>query len=120
VTRGNTKQRYAVFDQFETDIAAIEEKEFYPALERAAGFGRKPQMHLQADQRAVARIVDAAQAQFPGCQHEMAAVDLLAVIAMHIPSGTVRRRRLHCHVAFQSCAGLSRAAQHRIVEPIAR
>src|SRR6266478_654713 len=35
----------AVFDQFETDIAVVEEKEFHPALDRAAGFGRKPQMH---------------------------------------------------------------------------
>src|SRR5258705_8248661 len=75
----------AVFDQFETDIAAVEEKEFPPALERAAGFRREPQMHLQADQRAVARIVDAAQAQFPGRQYEVAAVDRRAVIAKYIP-----------------------------------
>src|SRR5258708_23153355 len=53
----------SVFNQFETDIAAVEEKEFHPAFERSASSGRKPQMHLQADQRAVARIIDAAQAQ---------------------------------------------------------
>src|SRR6266850_6161969 len=45
----------SVFNQFETDIAAVEEKEFHPAFERSASSGRKPQMHLQADQRAVAR-----------------------------------------------------------------
>ena len=27
-------------------IAVVKEKEFHPALERAAGFGRKPEMHL--------------------------------------------------------------------------
>src|SRR5258707_14641589 len=37
-----TKIADAVFDQFETDIAVVEEKEFHPALDRAPGFGRKP------------------------------------------------------------------------------
>jgi len=66
-----SKDWRSVFNQFETDIAAVEEKEFHPAFERSASSGRKPQMHLQADQRAVARIIDAAQAQLPGRQYEM-------------------------------------------------
>src|ERR1700733_937370 len=91
----------AVFDQFEADIAVVKEKEFHPALERAAGFGRKPEMHLQANQRAVASVVDAPQAQLPGRQHEMSATDRLAVIAKYIPSRAGRRYgdyRLHRHV----------------------
>jgi hypothetical protein len=58
-------------------------------------------MHLQAYQRTVARVVDAPQAQLPGRQHEMSAIDRLAVIAKYIPSRAGWRHgdyRLHRHV----------------------
>ena len=77
-------------------------------------------MHLQSDQRIVARVADATQSQFSGRQNQMAAMQSFAVIAFNVPGVAIRHNGPHRHASLDLRAALLRAAEERVVEPIAR